>query len=261
MIYAVTNQKGGIGKSTTAHAIAAYCAYIGVNTLLVDIDPQANLTQAAGANPNTLSTYDLLTGKARAERIAQRISERLYILPANKNLSRITTELTETGKEYKLKEALHKAHNIFITGKTDIIIIDTPPALSTLTINALTAAERVIIPAQADIFSIEAIKNLHETIKAVRKYTNPKLEVAGILLIRYNRRGVLAREMAETMQETAAKLNMKVFNTTIRECIAIREAQALKRDIFTYAPKSNAAKDYKAFIQELISSNCKDNKK
>lgn len=247
-IITVTNQKGGIGKSTTAHAIGAgYSILKGFKTLLVDIDPQANLTIATGAKrePNR-STYELLTGKATAREIIQPIKDNLAIMPASNQLSRVAIELADTGKEYKLKETIEP-----ILSEYDYIIIDTPPALSVLTVNALTVAKRVVIPAQADLFSLEAIKELADTIGVVKKYTNPALTVEGVLLTRYQPRSILTQELTELIDDTARTLETKVFSTKIREAIAIKEAQAMHEDIFSYAPKSKVASDYRAFFKEL----------
>jgi len=247
-IITITNQKGGIGKSTTAHAIGAgYSSFTGSKTLLIDIDPQSNLTIATGAKrePNK-STYELLTGKATAKGIIQPVKEKLDIMPASNQLSRIPQELTETGKEYRLREKLEP-----ILDSYDYIVIDTPPALSVLTINALTVADRVIIPAQADLFSLEAIKELADTIRVVKKYTNPALTVEGVLLTRYQPRSILTQELTDLISETAKTLQTKVFSTRIREAVAIKEAQAMREDIFSYAPKSKVASDYKAFFKEL----------
>jgi len=246
-VITVTNQKGGIGKSTTAHQIGAgYSSLTGYRTLLVDIDPQANLTIATGANRAKKSTYELLTGKATAREVIQPIKEKLDIMPASNQLSRIAIELNETGKEYRLREKLEPLY-----GEYDRIIIDTPPALSILTVTALTVAKRVVIPAQADLFSLEAIKELADTLGIVRKYTNPALTVEGVLLTRYQPRSILTQELTELIDDTAAMLSTKVFKTKIREAIAIKEAQAMHEDIFSYAPKSKVAADYRAFFREL----------
>lgn len=133
----------------------------------------------------------------------------------------------------------------------DYIIIDTPPALGLLTINALTASDGIIITAQADIYSLQGIGQLHETIEAVKKYCNPALHLQGILLTRYSPRAVLSRDMGEMIEATASQIKTFVYKTVIRECISLKEAQARKQDIFTYAPKSNASKDYLSFIGEL----------
>ena len=167
-------------------------------------------------------------------------------MPASNQLSRIGQELTETGKEYRLRETLEP-----ILAEYDYIIIDTPPALSVLTVNALTIANRVVIPAQADLFSLEAIKELADTIGVVKKYTNPALTVEGVLLTRYQPRSILTQELTDLIAETASTLKTKVFSTKIREAIAIKEAQAMHEDIFSYAPKSKVASDYRAFFKEL----------
>ncbi len=246
-VITVTNQKGGIGKSTTAHATGAGYSFLkGYRTLLVDIDPQSNLTIATGVKRDAKSTYELLTGKATAREVIQPVKDKLAIMPASNQLSRIAQELTKTGKEYRLKEALEPVFSEY-----DYIIVDTPPALSELTVNALTVANRVVIPAQADLFSLEAIKELADTIDTIKKYTNANLTVEGVLLTRYQPRSILTQELTELIDDTAKTLKTKVFKTKIREAIAIKEAQAMHEDIFSYAPKSKVASDYRAFFKEL----------
>jgi chromosome partitioning protein len=249
-IITVTNQKGGIGKTTTAHAIGAGYSLKGYRVLLIDLDPQSNLTMATGTTkrPNK-STYELLTSNTTAREIIQPIRENIAIMPASNNLSKITIELNETGKEYRLKEKLEPIINEY-----DYFIIDTPPALTVLTINALTIANRLVIPAQADLFSLEAVKELADTIGVIKKYTSPALAVEGVLLTRYQPRSILTKELTDLIDETASTLKTKVFNTKIREAIAIKEAQAMHQDIFTYAPKSKVAGDYRAFFKELTES-------
>jgi chromosome partitioning protein len=151
------------------------------------------------------------------------------------------------GKEYKLTEALES-----VKGDYDYIIIDTPPALSILTVNALTVADKVIIPAQADLFSLEAIRQLNSTIQTIKRYTNKNLSIAGILLTRYNNRNILTQELTEVLNTTAEYLQTKVFKSTIREAVAIKESQTQKQDIFTYSPESNVAGDYMNLVEEVI---------
>lgn len=158
-------------------------------------------------------------------------------------------QLTEMGKEYRLKEALEPVKNNY-----DYIVIDTPPALGILTINALTAADDIIIPAQADIYSIDAIGQLSSTVKAVKQYTNSKLSIKGILLTRYSDRTILSRDLADMIQRTAEQLSTKLFNATIREAIGIKEAQAQKQDIFSYSGNSKVAADYMQFVEEFLES-------
>ncbi|GHT96840.1 hypothetical protein FACS1894122_15510 [Alphaproteobacteria bacterium] len=151
------------------------------------------------------------------------------------------------GKEYKLVEALER-----IKPNYDYIIIDTPPALGILTVNALTACDSVIVPAQADVYSLQGIEQLHDTVSTVKQYCNKNLKIQGILLTRFSYRTILSKNILELLEQTAEKIQTKLFKTTIREAIAIKEAQANRQDIFSYAPASNAAIDYNNFINELL---------
>ena len=131
------------------------------------------------------------------------------------------------------------------------MITDTPPSLGILSVNALTAADTVIIPAQADIYSLQGITQISSTISTVRRYCNSRLSIDGIVLTRYNSRTNISRDLAEALTQTAEKLHTRVYNARIRECTAIKEAQALRKDIFVYAPKSNAAEDYSLLTDEI----------
>jgi chromosome partitioning protein len=188
---------------------------------------------------------NVLTGVILASDAIQH-NERWDAIPASLALSGADIHISDTGKEYRLKEALEP-----IRGNYDYIIIDTPPALGVLMTNALTACTGAIIPAQADRYSLKGIVQLHSTIDTVKKYCNPTLKVLGILLTRHNTRAILSRDIAEVIEQTAGKLDTRLFKAAIRESIAIKEAQAARQDIFTYAPKSNAALDYGAFVDEL----------
>ena len=248
-IIAVINQKGGVGKSTTAQAIGQGLKELYNNKVLfVDLDAQGNLTYSLDAQQSKLTVLDVLTGKIKT-------SEAIYhsiqgdIIASNIQLSGADLLLTQTGKEYKLKEALKP-----ITKDYDYIIIDTPPALGILTVNALTASTGVIIPAQADIYSLQGIGQLNNTFEAVKKYCNKDLTLKGIVLTRYNKRAVLSRDVADLIDETAKTLKTKLYKTQIREAIAVKEAQIQKQSIFTYAPKSNATIDYKNLIKEVINN-------
>lgn len=243
---AITNQKGGVGKSTTAHALGAGLARKGYKILFVDLDPQGNLSYIVQAAPAKPSARDLLLKRAGASDAIQTAAGG-DIIPSSPDLSAADIELNSTGKEYRLREALQP-----VLGAYDFIVIDTPPALGTLTVNALTAADRLIIPAQADIFSLQGIGQLSGTVQAVQTYCNPALEIDGILLTRHSGRAVLSRDMADMIADTAAELGTRVYQSIIREGIAIKEAQANRESIFTYSPRSNAAADYKAFINEFL---------
>ena len=245
-VYAVINQKGGVGKSTTAATLAAGLSLKGYKTLSIDLDAQGNLTYTAGAKTNGATAPGVLTGEVKAEDAIQHTPSG-DIIAANKALAGADAFIADTGKEYRLKEALESLQAAY-----DYIIIDTPPALGILTINALTACNSVIIPAQADIYSLQGIEQLADTMKPVKKYCNPNLKIAGILLTRYNSRSVLSREVAELAEQLADKLGTKLFKTTIREAIAVKEAQISQQSLFDYAPKAKVTEDYRAFIEELL---------
>lgn len=246
-IISIANQKGGVGKSTTAGALSAGLRGKGFRVLTIDLDPQNNVSFATGANSDALSAYDLLTGRATAAQAIQHTGQG-DIIPAGRSLARADVELsTMTGREYRLKEALEPIRKTY-----DFVIIDTPPALGLLTINAMTASDNVIIAAQADIFSLQGIGQLSETIDAVKKYCNHGLKLMGILLTRHSGRAILSRDMTEMIEATAAQLGTFVYESVIRENISVKEAQASRTDIFSYAPKSNASKDYAAFVDELL---------
>ena len=244
-IIAIVNRRGGVGKTVTAHAIGAGLARRGHSTLFLDLDSQCNLSYDIGGNTEAVTSMDVLRGTAPALKAIQH-TEGGDIIPASPDLAVADTELTGKRKEYRLKEALAP-----LAGKYDYIVIDTPPALGVLTINALTACNSVIIPAQAEVHSIQGIGLLYEAIRAVQRYTNPALTVKGILITRYNGRAVLSRDMKSNLEDLARELGTKVFSTPIRECVAIKEAQATQTDIYTYSPRSNATEDYKALINEL----------
>lgn len=245
-VISIVNRRGGVGKTATAHAIGAGLSHRGYKVLFIDLDSQSNLTFDTGAIASDKTSLELLQGTATATDAIQSTPSG-DIIPASPNLALADMLLQDTGKEYRLKEAIAP-----VKRKYDYIIIDTPPALGIITTNALTASDTVIIPAQAEIHSIQGIALLSEAITAVKKYTNPALKIAGIVITRYNGRAILSKDMKENLYRTAELLKTKVFSTPIRECIAVKEAQALRQDIFTYAPRSNATKDYNAVIDELL---------
>ena len=251
-VIAITQQKGGTGKTTTAAATGAGLTRQGKRVLFIDLDPQGNLSFIFKGNPNALTALDVMNGETAAKQATQTIQlgdTTAAIIPATPYLAGADATITGTRREYRLKEALKP-----LGGDYDYCIIDTPPALGILTVNALTAADKVIIPCLPDIFSIQATGQIAEVIKGIRATSNPGLQIAGILLTRYTPRQILTRETAEAL-ETAARcmLGTKLFNTKIRESVTIREAQAVSADIFTYNPRSIGAMDYTAFITELFS--------
>ena len=252
-VIAINNQKGGTGKTTTAVALGFALYHRGFNVLLIDLDAQGNLSYTVNAEGYR---YGIFGAMERPETTQQEIrlvcsdekGGKIDIIPSTERLAVAEKIFTEIGKEYKLKEALQN----IVAEQYDYVIIDTPPALSILSINALVAADTVIIPAQADIYSLQGITQISSTISTVRKYCNRKLIIDGIVLTRYNSRTTISKDLAVALMQTAEKLSTKVYDTRIRECIAIKEAQALRKDIFIYAPRSNAAEDYNSLTNEII---------
>lgn len=241
-IISIINQKGGVGKSTTATTLHAGLNKRGLKALLIDLDAQGNTSEILGATPAQTSILEALKKPARAGEAIQHT--------AQGDIIAYDIGLGVDGSfknEYALKEMLSA-----LRGKYDYIIIDTPPALSTITVNALVASSSVIIPAQADILSLKGISQLMNTIEPIRKLRNPNLHIAGILLTRYNERTILSQQIAQQAEQLAKQYKTKVFKAKIREAIAIKEGQTVQKDIFTYAPDSNPAQDYKAFIKELL---------
>jgi len=244
-IIAIVNRRGGVGKTATAHAVGAGLAKRGYKTLFIDLDSQCNLTFDLGVSNVPLSSMEVLSGTASAKEAIQH-SKGGDIIPASPSLAVSDTTIDGTGKEYRLKEALEPLEDEY-----DYIIIDTPPALGVLTVNALTACHSAIIPAQAEVHSLQGIALLNEAITAVRKYTNHGLKIKGILITRYNGRSTLSKDMKANLEAVAEALRTTVFPTPIRECTALKEAQALQMDIYTHAPRSNATADYTALIDAI----------
>lgn len=247
-IISINNQKGGVAKTTTAQALAQGLSYFGFKVLLVDLDPQSNLTFSLGVDRADKTMYEVLRGELNTKDIITTQGD-LDLLPGSLLLSSADLEFTQTGREYLLKDALEPFRNIY-----EYIIIDTPPALGILTINSLTACDKLIIPMSADIYSLQGMSQLNDTIKRVRKYVNPSLKIEGILLTKYNPRTILGGEIKESAIEIAERLKTKLFKTTIRESVVIREAQAQQLNLFEYAPDNNAIIDYKNFVKEIIES-------
>lgn len=252
-IITVINQKGGVGKTTTALNIGTGLTNKGYKTLLIDLDQQGNLTYALGAStesPN--NAFSVLMDPATIAESIVRTNSGAYLLPSTPALATADIKLiNKPGPDTRLKAALD-----MINSDYDFCIIDTPPALGFLTSNALQAAGFAIIPAQADIFSLAGIGQLFATaINDVREYKKAfgqELKVLGIVLTRHNTRSVLSREVADALKEVAEQFGTKLFHTYIRENISVKESQVAKLPIYEYAPKSNAAADYAELLEEII---------
>lgn len=246
-IIVFANQKGGVSKTTTTGAFAAELSRRGYRVLVIDADPQANLSDSVGADTQEInSLYDLLRRDCTVADTIQNL-EVFDIIAANIMLSACEQELTATGKEYRLREQIEP-----ILDDYDYIIIDTPPSLGILTINAFTAADTVVIPTTPGIFSASGIQQLYNTIQNTRKYCNPGLTISGVLMTRYNPQANIAKDMRELTTLLSSHIGAPLFKTFIRSSVAVEEAQAKKVDIFSHKERSTVAQDYRAFVDEYL---------
>lgn len=247
-IIAVANQKGGVGKTTTSQALCAGLADKGYQVLGIDLDPQGNFSTACGADNYNVSTiYELMKGEASTEETIQHIKSGFDMLASNIMLAGAEQELSHTGKEHRLKEVVTP-----VVANYDFIVIDTPPSLGILTVNAFTCATDILIPTTAGIFATTGISQLNSTVKSVQKYCNPKVKIRGILFTRFNPRVNISKHIKELTEQLSEYISAKIYKTTIRSSVAVEEAQANKTDIFDYAEKSTVSEDYKAFIEEFL---------
>ncbi len=248
MILTFSNQKGGVGKTTTTSTVALMLKSKGYSVLVIDMDPQCNLTFCLGADSDTsASIYEVMKGEVKLQHAIQRTTP-VDVVSSNIALSGLELEFVSAGREFLLREAIRT-----LPIKYDFILIDTPPALSLLTVNAFSASDGIIVTMLADIFSLQGIAQIYESTERVKTYTNPNLKIMGILLTKFNKRGIFAREILGTAELIAKDLGIRLFESTIRESVAMRESQALQKSIMDYSPRSNSAKDYMAFTEELIS--------
>lgn len=245
----LTNQKGGVAKTTTAHILATGLYNRNYKILIVDLDPQCNLSYSCGIDMMKVehTLYDVFKEKATSKEAITSVKQGFDIISGGLTLAGADMDFTQTGREYMLREALKE-----VSDNYDYCIIDTPPTLGILTVNALTASQTIIIPMTADIYAIQGLSQLQGLIKNVRKYCNPDLSIAGLLLTRYSDRTVISRDLKRYIEEAAQRLETKLFQSTIREAVAVRESQLIVSDIFTQSPKSKVAKDYNDFIDEFL---------
>lgn len=245
-IITVSNQKGGVGKTTTSAALATGLVAAGKRVLGIDLDPQGNLGFCLGLEASDGPTVlDALSGRTPVEE-AIRHTEYCDILSSDITLSGGLDIDTNGARECILRDTIAPVKENY-----DYIIIDTPPALNLLTVNAYTVSDFLVIPMGSDILSLVGLSQLKETIDSVRSSLNPNLQVLGILLTRFNRRATLSRDVLEMAQQLAAQINTRVFNTKVRTGVAIGEAPAHGESIFDYNRRSPAVQDYQAFIEEV----------
>lgn len=245
-IIAVVNQKGGVGKTTTAINVAAQLAGPRSSVLLVDLDPQGNATSglAIPKESTAITTYNVLNGTARLMDTIQKTNvAHLAVLPANNNLAGAEVELVgREHREFALQQALQQAATY------DFVLIDCPPSLGLLTINALSAAQQVLIPVQAEYYAMEGLSQLLQTIQAVRGSTNPQLELLGIVLTMFDKRNSLSDQV---QAEVANYFGDKLFKTIIPRNVRLAEAPSYGRTIYEHDRWSKGARSYKALAKEV----------
>jgi chromosome partitioning protein len=248
MIVALANQKGGVGKTTTAINLSAALALRGRPTLLIDLDPQANSTMSFldvhGVNK---SMYDAIADPSGsiADLVVPATVPNLFVAPARIALAKIEAKLVgEIDAHFRLKDRLDA-----VRASYDHIVIDCPPALGLLTVNALVAATHLLIPIQSSYFALEGTDDLLETVEKVRARANPGLQILGVVITMHDRRTSLARDIREQIQRV---FGGKVFRTTISKSVRLEESPAYKESIFTFAPDSSGATEYYSLCEEVM---------
>jgi chromosome partitioning protein len=259
---AFINQKGGVGKTTSTINVGAGLARLGKKVLLIDSDPQANLTYSFGINPEDLqkTLYELVKGIAvgKGEAVRDFIREldvgskyKLYILPSSVALSGLETVIKDhPQKEFLFKKAISQLNDF------DYVLIDCPPSLGLLTIGALSAADEVYVPVQAEFFALQGLDQISSVISIVKQSLNPQLKLGGVIGTKLNNRKL----HKDVMSYLKANFKESVFKTVIRENIALAEAPSYGKDIFAYSPESNGAKDYSSLCEEIISTHINEGK-
>jgi chromosome partitioning protein len=244
-IITFANQKGGVANTSSALILGQVLIRTNREVLFVDMDSHGNLSHTLRADQSKGTVFDVLTKMKTVLEVVQKTYTG-DLLCSSTSLAGTDKPLDGIGKEFLLKEALDT-----VADKYAYIIIDPPPALGLLTINTLVASQYLVIPAQADIYSLQGIGQIFLTIESVRKYCNSQLQIAGILITRSNSQTNISRDISQMLEETAVKLKTKVFKSRIRECVAVKEAEAGQVELFSYAPRSNASLDYIEFFKEF----------
>jgi chromosome partitioning protein len=246
-ILAIANQKGGVGKTTTSVNLAAGMSQSGRRVLLVDLDPQGNATMGSGVNKSQLerTIYHVLLGLGDASNIRQRVDSGYDLIPANRELAGAEIELVALpNREGRLRAALER-----VSGDYDFILIDCPPSLSLLTVNAFTAAEQVLIPMQCEYYALEGLSDLVGTIKRVRSNLNPRLEIAGLLRTMFDPRNTLANQVSQQLEQ---HFGDKVYRTLVPRNVRLAEAPSFGAPAVVWDKSSKGAQAYVALTEEIL---------
>ena len=246
-VISITNNKGGVGKTTSTLNIGTGLALKGRRVLLIDLDPQASLTLSLGVNPNDFlesSIVQILTKKKEAKECILKVKENVYLIPSNKLLNDAEPVINATPyKEDILKKALAPIKDYF-----NYIFLDSPPSLNVLTTNGLGASKEVFIPIEAEYLALQGTSQIVEKINEIKE-GNEELKISGVFLTKYDQRKNLNKQVSEVLRE---EFNDKVFKTNINTNVALAEAPSHQEDIFTYEPLSTGARDYESLIEEII---------
>ncbi len=248
-IIAIANQKGGVGKTTTAINLSASLAEKGRKVLAIDMDPQGNLSSGLGLDKNTIegTIYDMIIGESDVEKVIHKDTiENLDILPSNVDLSAVEIEMIDVeNKEFVVKNAIQKVRDNY-----DYVIIDCPPSLSLLTVNAMTTADSVLVPIQCEYYALEGLSQLIHTVELVKDRLNPILEIEGVVFTMYDARTNLSLQVVENVKEN---LEQNIYKTIIPRNIRLAEAPSYGAPINQYDPRSSGAESYMRLAEEVIS--------
>lgn len=247
-VIAVANQKGGSGKTTTTRSLASALAERGRTVLMIDLDPQASLSEGCGIELHNLTTttYHVLIGSAKLADTLLEVEERVTIAPTNIHLSAAELQLVNMNRrEDKLRNALRPIRDLY-----DYVLIDCPPSFGLLTVNALSAANSVLIPMTCDYYTLLGVGLLLETVQEIKLEVNQDLEVAGILATRFDSRTLHSREILQRAR-TELGSRYRIFNTVVRESVRFKESPILGQSILTYARTSEGARAYRSLAEEL----------